>query len=330
MKCWKCGKDLASGADKCLFCGVSLKRILPSTPAGKAMRTLYDQIGMQKVLSEKLYLTTALGDLLQDSQKLRNQLGMAMDSGMGSMYLNQLQMEGKPTSDFQAKVKRVLTEDAGLSDKIALELMKYMDEMIGWQAGADEWKENPTGNTEQPRPMQDELQKLKAEAYQETLRIDALLQKLQPLKNIQALQKDAMDICDELTKINRALQDTINNINRNLNLSSPTPDAVTYSRGALQIGRTGIAELEKKANELFRQAETQNTAAQNTAEPRKDSNNSGKGGCMSGLLGILLFCGVIVGMGALVSYGGPIGSIIVVILVVIAILGAIGSKSKKK
>ena len=291
MKCWKCGKDLAAGADKCLFCGASMNRILPTTPTGKAMRTLYDRMGMQEVLSKKLYLTTALGDLLQDSQKLRNHLGMAMDSGMGAVYLTQIKTEGKPTSAFRAKVKRILTEDAGLSDKIALELMGYMDEMIGWHAGSDAQQKNPTGGREQPRTpggkqsqsQHAELEKLKAEAAQESNRILALQQKLQPLKYTQMLQKEATDIYDQLSSLNRSLLDMMNNINRNLNQPLPDPGAVASARAVLRLARSKIDPLEQRTYRLRQTAVTQARTA-----GKKESGEAGVLGFL-----FLIICAVV-------------------------------------
>ena len=136
MKCWKCGQEIADGASVCIYCGASQSRPAPTTAAGRAMRKLYDRCGAQEVLSNSAYLTSGLGDVLEDSKKLRNQLKMAMDCGIGRLYLEQLNA-GAPDDGFDRRVKILLTENAGLNDASAAELMRYFDEMIGWRASAD-------------------------------------------------------------------------------------------------------------------------------------------------------------------------------------------------
>ena len=132
MKCWKCGQEIVDGASVCTYCGASRARTAPTTEVGYAMRTLYDRYGAQEVLTNSAYLVNGLGDLVDDTRKLRNQLRMAMDAGIGRPYLEQLSA-GVPDSGFDSRVKILLTEEAGLSDKAAGELLGYFDEMIGWR-----------------------------------------------------------------------------------------------------------------------------------------------------------------------------------------------------
>lgn len=132
MRCWKCGQELTDGTSVCTYCGISQARPDPVTAVGRAMRSLYDRYGAQEVLANGAYLTSGLSDLVDDSKKLRNQLKMAVDAGIGRLYLEQLNY-GPPSDDFSRRVKLMLMEDVGLNDKAAAELMGYFDEMIGWR-----------------------------------------------------------------------------------------------------------------------------------------------------------------------------------------------------
>ena len=132
MKCWKCGRDIPEGASMCTYCSASMNRKAPATPAGKAMRQIYDRFGSGRVFDKKSILSIALGDMLEDSKKIRSQIDMVMSAGVGGVYLNQLQNVGKSDSAFCNKIKKLMTDEAGLSDKVAAELMGYFDEMIGW------------------------------------------------------------------------------------------------------------------------------------------------------------------------------------------------------
>ena len=132
MKCWKCSSELAKGVATCVYCGTDQRRKPVSSEIGRAMRMLYDRYGAQAVLANSAYLINGLSDLTEDSKKLRNRLKMAMDAGLGRLYQDQLQA-GDPDSAFDEQVRRLLTEDAGLSDKVAAEISGYFDEMIGWR-----------------------------------------------------------------------------------------------------------------------------------------------------------------------------------------------------
>ena len=96
------------------------------------MRQIYDRFGSGRVFDKKSILSIALGDMLEDSKKIRSQIDMVMSAGVGGVYLNQLQNVGKSDSAFCNKIKKLMTDEAGLSDKVAAELMGYFDEMIGW------------------------------------------------------------------------------------------------------------------------------------------------------------------------------------------------------
>lgn len=134
MICWRCGKKLTEHASNCAYCNTSQNRIVPKTEAGKAMRRIYDHFGPQEILISKHKLSVGLGDMLSDSKKLRRQIEAAFDAGIGRFYLNQLEAVGKADVNFNARIKKLLAADADMSDKAAEDIMKYMDEMIGWQA----------------------------------------------------------------------------------------------------------------------------------------------------------------------------------------------------
>ena len=151
MKCWKCGKDLPDNTSVCNYCGASMNRKAPVTEPGRAMRQIYDRFGNEAVLSKRSMMPVALGDLLEDSKKLRNQVEMALSSGVGGIYVNQIQSVGKPDANFRTRVKTLMTDEAGLSEKVAAELMGCFDEMIGWDAPAQ--SAAPSGGAAtQPRP----------------------------------------------------------------------------------------------------------------------------------------------------------------------------------
>lgn len=133
MICWRCGKKLTEHASSCVYCGTSQKRIVPKTEAGKAMRQIYDYFGPTEILTSKNKLSVGLGDMLSDSKKLRRQIEAAFEAGIGRFYLNQLDAAGKADVNFNTRIKKLLIENAEVSDKAAEDIMKYMEEMIGWQ-----------------------------------------------------------------------------------------------------------------------------------------------------------------------------------------------------
>lgn len=132
MNCWKCGQENIPGATQCINCGISQNRSEPKTEIGIGLRQLYDHYGAETLLTNSLLMINGLGDFVQDSGKFRSQLKMALDAGVGKLYLTQIQSEGKRTLSFDVKVKKVLTEDAGLADTVCKRIMESFDEMIGW------------------------------------------------------------------------------------------------------------------------------------------------------------------------------------------------------
>lgn len=140
MKCWKCGREISDGTTECVFCHADQRRSVPQSDVGWALRQLYDHYGAEAVLTNNVLLVNGIGDVITDSinnniKRLKNQLRMAMDAGLGHIYLYQIAI-GKPDQVFDERVKKILIEDAGLNDDAASDLMKYFDEMVGWRISA--------------------------------------------------------------------------------------------------------------------------------------------------------------------------------------------------
>ena len=138
MKCWRCEKEIEEGSSECLYCHTSQKRSEPVTDPGQALRQLYDCYESKQVLGNPVLLVNGLGDLIRDSlavnlKRLKNSLRLAMDAGMGQLYLEQISTVGRSDSGFEARTRMILTEDAGFNEKTTAELMGYFDEMIGWK-----------------------------------------------------------------------------------------------------------------------------------------------------------------------------------------------------
>ena len=119
MYCWKCGQELTDGASACVYCNADQNRPEPASEAGRAMRQLYDRYGRE------------------NSQKLRNQMKMALDAGVGRLYLDQLNGTGAPDAAFDKCVRVLMSDGAGLNDKAIYEITACFDEMIGWRAASD-------------------------------------------------------------------------------------------------------------------------------------------------------------------------------------------------
>ena len=141
MKCWKCGQENVSGAMQCVHCNADMRRTEPKSVEGKALRRLYDHYGAEALLTNSALMVNALGDLMQDSNKIRNQLKMALAAGIGRAYLLQIQSVGNSDSDFENRMLEMMTEDAGLSEAVSKKIMSAFDEMIGWKGFGETYAE---------------------------------------------------------------------------------------------------------------------------------------------------------------------------------------------
>ncbi|MGN0971559.1 MAG: hypothetical protein ACI4OY_06355 [Aristaeellaceae bacterium] len=151
-RCWKCSQELPEGASLCHACGADQQERCPLSPQcseeARAMRAIYDHYGCRQVLGNATLLHNALGDYLgEDGRKLRNQVRIAMDSGLGKLYLAQLE---HPAPQFSAQALNLLT-DAGLSEQTARQLKALFDAMVGFPADA------PAGPVPPPPPPKTEV-----------------------------------------------------------------------------------------------------------------------------------------------------------------------------
>lgn len=100
----------------------------------KALKEIADHYGVRQVLENTTMLYNAIGDMLgEDGNRLRNQMRLAMDSGIGKMYLQQIQV---PADGFEHRVMTVLQEDCGMSSESASNLKRLLDEMTGMMQAA--------------------------------------------------------------------------------------------------------------------------------------------------------------------------------------------------
>lgn len=136
MRCWKCGNDKID-AGKCVKCGASQKRAEPVTDTGKALRTIYDDFGYEKVFADSRIIVSALSDLLPDSELLKHSLELVYHVDLGSTYIHQIRNSGKPDEEFYKRVNEKIIDKAGLSERTARHLITYFDEMIGWETSGE-------------------------------------------------------------------------------------------------------------------------------------------------------------------------------------------------
>ena len=129
------------GTVKCTYCSTSQSRIKPVSEVGMAFRRVYDRFGKKAIFTNSAYLNNSVGDLLSDSGKLRNWITLAMNENIGTLYLHQIEEMGRSDITFVTQIKTILIEDAGLSEKAAMELIGYFDEMIGWECDVFEGKQ---------------------------------------------------------------------------------------------------------------------------------------------------------------------------------------------
>ena len=201
MKCWRCGQEINDGTQECVYCHADQRRSVPTTDVGQALRQLYDHYGADAVLSNNVLLTNGLGDVVSDAlgtnvKKVKSQIRMGMDAGLGRLYKEQLAV-GKPDDQFYSRAKVLLTEDAGLNEKSADEIIAFFDEMIGWSdSGQPSESGNP--NKEQEDAYQRAFRKMDNRSDLE----DALflLEALTGYRNADQLAQQCRDRIMELSK----------------------------------------------------------------------------------------------------------------------------------
>lgn len=139
MKCWRCGQILADGTDRCGACGAKQERTVPTTDVGQELRKLYDSLGAKEVFSSSDSVISVLDQFGEGAKKIKGFFRMAMDAGVGSLYLEQLRTAKSYDGAFVNKVYQYLS-DAGMNDQAAYTVIVCFNEMIGWI----EKKERPT------------------------------------------------------------------------------------------------------------------------------------------------------------------------------------------
>ncbi len=129
MQCWKCGGQTVGGV--CTLCGCRESDRKPAvTPAGKAMRYVYDKFGAKRALTENGVLVRCLGDVLPEEAELRRALTEAFAAGAGREFYALLE-SNQPLTDasFQGLVQ--VLRAAGLSEKDAHAALVALWDMVG-------------------------------------------------------------------------------------------------------------------------------------------------------------------------------------------------------
>lgn len=129
MQCWKCGGQTVDGV--CTLCGCRESDRKPAvTPAGKAMRYVYDKFGAKRALTESGVLVRCLGDVLPEEAELRRALTEAFSAGAGREFYALLE-SNQPLTDasFQGLVQ--VLRAAGLSEKDAHAALVALWDMVG-------------------------------------------------------------------------------------------------------------------------------------------------------------------------------------------------------
>lgn len=129
MQCWKCGGQTVGGV--CTLCGGRESDRKPAvTPAGKALRYVYDKFGAKRTLTENGVLVRCLGDVLPEDAELRQALMAALAAGAGREFYAVLE-SNQPLTDatFQG-LERVL-QAAGLEEKETHAALVTLRDMAG-------------------------------------------------------------------------------------------------------------------------------------------------------------------------------------------------------
>lgn len=129
MQCWKCGGQTVGGV--CTLCGCRESDRKPAvTPAGKAMRYVYDKFGAKRALTENGVLVRCLGDVLPEETELRRALTEAFAAGAGREFYALLE-SNQPLTDasFQGLVQ--VLRAAGLQEKDAHAALVALWDMVG-------------------------------------------------------------------------------------------------------------------------------------------------------------------------------------------------------
>lgn len=137
MKCWRCGQSMADSMETCGACGASQARTAVSTEVGRTLRALYDRFGAQEILTNSSYIFNGLGSAAEDAKKARGLFQLALDIGVGQLFLEQLRDKGYWDGDFVMRVYQRLVDDAGMNNDTSIQMISWFNEMIGWAAAEE-------------------------------------------------------------------------------------------------------------------------------------------------------------------------------------------------
>ena len=204
MKCWRCGQEINDSTRECVYCHADQRRSVPTTDVGQALRQLYDHYGADAVLSNNVLLVNGLGDVVNDTlgtnvKKIKNQLRMGMDAGLGRLYKEQLSI-GKPDDQFYSRAKVLLIEDAGLNDKSADEIFTYFDEMIGWRDSVQSSAPQRGNGQEKEAAYQNAFRKMDSNNRSDLEEALRILHGLSGYKDADQLAQQCRNRIEELAK----------------------------------------------------------------------------------------------------------------------------------
>ncbi len=105
-----------------------------------AARRIGEHYGKEIVLQNKIILYNAIGDMMGDEGKcLRSQVRLAMDAGLGDLYLAQFR---GLSSDAGTRAVALLEQECGMSSATAAHIIEWFNVLTGISIDLPESKEN--------------------------------------------------------------------------------------------------------------------------------------------------------------------------------------------
>lgn len=132
MKCAECGHENKEGTRFCGRCGARMAKQSVISDTGSALRKIYNDFGYEKVFEDSRYITSALNDMIPDAEMVCSSIEHAYRAGLGKLYESQVKSGIRPDASFYLRVNKLITDDAGFSEKKAKQLIQIFDEMLGW------------------------------------------------------------------------------------------------------------------------------------------------------------------------------------------------------
>lgn len=133
MKCAECGYENKDGSRFCNYCGAPQVKLPAVSDTGSALRKIYNDFGYEKVFEDSRYITSALNDMIPDAEMVCSSIEHAYRAGLGKIYESQVRSGSRPDASFYLRVNKLITDDAGFSEKKAKQLIQIFDEMLGWE-----------------------------------------------------------------------------------------------------------------------------------------------------------------------------------------------------